>query len=176
MSHTCPSQTGAFRGNRAFASVRLRASADAQNHCVVPWLLAVVVGVALAGCGGGEPAALSGRIDYLGKPIADGGIRLFPLQGTPGRGAVVEIADSHYAFPLDKGLYAGRYRVEMFAARPTGRKIMPPEGEPGPREPVDEYVSHLPEIYGIASILKIDAQPGDNTRDFHLAKEGERQP
>ncbi len=147
-----------------------------HNRSTGYWWWGAVVMAAVAGCSPGERASLSGEVRYLGVPIATGGIRLFPAVGTPGRGAIAKVVDGKYTILAGEGLFAGNYRVELFAERPTGRKIKPPEGEPGPKDPVDEYESYLPDIYGVASILKIELKPGENVRHFDLLKDGEKQP
>src|SRR5690606_11419473 len=125
-----------------------------------PWQLAwLLAGALLAGfqvgCGHGEPASLTGEIRYLDTPVADGGIHLLPLEGTPGKGAVSRIASGRYDMPRAKGLKAGRYLVQVFATRPTGRKIKTPGGEPDAGTMVDEHESYLPDIYGTSSTVTI---------------------
>lgn len=155
---------------------RITAANSAAGSAKRWWCLGLLAATMLPGCGQGELATLSGDIRYLDQHVADGGIRLFPLPGTPCKGAAVKVIGGQYQFTPDSGLCAGRYRVEIFAARPTGRKIIPPAGESESSEPVDEYESYLPPIFGVASILKIDLVPGENRRDFHLAKDGEKLP
>lgn len=138
--------------------------------------LALVALVALAGCSKGPPASLSGEIRYLDMPIESGGIRLFPIPDTPGVGAAAVVTDGRYEFPIEKGLFAGRYRVQLFASRKTGRKIEIPPGEADEGTLTDEYESFLPDIYGTTSILTVELAAGSNTYDFHLTKTGETKP
>ena len=146
------------------------------NRSTCVWLVAAVAVAALGGCSPGEPASLSGEVRYLEVPIATGGIRLFPLQGTPGRGAIARIVDGKYRMEPGEGLYVGNYRVEIHATRPTGRTIKEVPGEPAPTEPGEELESYLPAIYGTSSALRVELKPGENVRNFELLKDGEKLP
>lgn len=139
-------------------------------------LLALLLGP-FAGCSQGEPATLSGEARYRNEPIADGGVQLIPIAGTPGLGAAAAIVNGHYQFPPQKKLLAGKYRVELDATRPTGRKIPASEFSDDPQvELVDEYEAYLPEHFNIESKLVVDVLPGANKRDFFLTDDEGEQP
>ena len=70
-------------------------------------LTAVVLGLALAGCGGGATATVSGSVDFDGHPVANGSISFLPEDGKgPVAGGTIS---------------GGRYHVDHV---PPGRKIV----------------------------------------------------
>jgi hypothetical protein len=136
----------------------------------------VVAGVAaalclavLTGCGGAKVpprVALEGTVTLDGKPLADGNIRLLPAADTDGGMIGAKIADGRFAFPAERGASPGKYRVEIGASRPTGRKVPDPRRE----EPVDEFVQYLPDRYNSQSTLTAEVTAtGPNRFEFALS-------
>ncbi len=125
--------------------------------------------VLLSGCGSYTPASLSGDVRFDNVPVAEGGIRLFPLQGTKGHGAAVTIADGRYAFPLESRLAPGSYRVEIHALQKTGKKIEDLDEFTGKvKGMIEESTPLIPRRYNIESMLEVTLEPGANAHDFLL--------
>jgi hypothetical protein len=125
--------------------------------------------VPLSGCGSYTLASLSGEVRYDNTPVAEGGIRVFPLQGTKGHGAAVAITGGRYAFPLESRLAPGRYRVEIHAMQKTGQKIEDIDEFTGKvKGMIEESAPLIPRRYNIESTLEIMLEPGSNTHDFLL--------
>lgn len=139
------------------------------------WLVAAVALV--AGTGGCEAkSSLSGIVSYDGKVIEEGTVRLFPVNGTLGKGAAGNIVRGEYSIPVDAGLPPGTYSVVITALRETGRWSSAPEvvpiefGGSGKLEKRKEVVQYIPKKYNRASELEIELVSGDNSRDFQLEK------
>ncbi len=130
-------------------------------------LLASLLVLGMAGCGSGAASWLSGTCSYGGRPIEEGNIRLFPIDGTPGHGAAVRIEQGRYAFEPAAGLVAGKYLVAVSATRATGR-MLPGEGLPGEPDAVPEIEQYIPERYNHSSELRLTLEPGENQHDFEL--------
>lgn len=133
----------------------------------------IIVGICLlvAGCGSGDPCAVSGEVSFGGVPVKDGNLRFFPVHGTPGRGASAPIRQGKYAILQDQGLMAGSYRVSITATHSTGRKIRNAEPMPGEDLMVDEVVQYIPEAYNARTTLRVELEPDDNRQDFLLEKD-----
>jgi hypothetical protein len=117
-------------------------------------LAAMVLSLAvMMGCGGEKQprlVALEGTVTLDGKPLTEGNIRFLPAPGTSGTVmAGAKIADGRFTIPAEKGATPGKYRVEIGASRPSGRKVPHPVSE----QPMDELVQFLPERYNLQSTL-----------------------
>lgn len=135
-------------------------------------LVIIAVAMVLPGCGSSTPASLSGEVRYQDVPVAEGGIRLFPLQYTKGHGAAVTIADGRYAFPLASNLAPGLYRVEIHAMQKTGRKIEDVDEFTGTSKGmIDEYKPLIPRRFNVESTLEVRLEPGHNAHDFLLTEQ-----
>ncbi len=76
-------------------------------------LAAIVMVVALSGCGGGSGVAVSGKVSLDGQPVKDGTIQFVPVDGTQGPSAGGTIKDGSYSIPADGGPLPGKHRVEI---------------------------------------------------------------
>ena len=81
----------------------------------------------LTGCGGaGNHAAVHGRVNLDGQPLAKGTIRFLPAQGGAGMVSGGDIVNGEYVILATKGPNPGTSRVEIQSMRPTGRKFHDP--------------------------------------------------
>jgi hypothetical protein len=121
------------------------------------------------GCGqrAGPPrAAVTGTVTLDGVDIAEGSIALYPLGDVKGSGAGGSIKDGHYSLGADRGPSIGRNRVEIHAAKKSGRKVQAPLADPGVM--TDEMIEAVPARYNSDSTLECDVKSGDNILDFTL--------
>lgn len=113
------------------------------------WTLTGVVALCcVVGCSKGSSCSLSGQVTLGGEPVENGNVVFRPVESTPGPAAAAKVIAGKYDVPVDKGLLAGKYRVEITATR--------------------ENVQYIPDVYNVASELKVDVSPGQNTEDFAL--------
>lgn len=128
-------------------------------------LLILVAITALAGCGGSGRQAIEGTVTLDGQPLAEGYLRLRPEPGTASPAAGAPVKDGAYAIAPEGGTFAGKFRVEITAMRPSGRKLTHPETG----QPYDEKIQVLPPRYNKASELRVDVVEGEANRfDFEL--------
>jgi hypothetical protein len=112
------------------------------------------------GCGGGHAStrvAVHGRITVAGKPIEEGSITFFPIDGNHGPTAGGVIKNGEYSIPARSGPVPGMNRVKIDGLHMTGRKV-PAEGRP--EVLVDEAVHVVPVRYQ-TGILRRDVKPGE---------------
>jgi hypothetical protein len=142
----------------------------------LPWrltafYLVVVLPLGLTGCGLSGRASLSGEVRYGSELVSDGAVRLVAIQGTDGHGAVARVVDGHYAFPIDKMLLAGLYRVEIRGMRKTGAKESERDDETDKVTRIIDVVENfIPPRYNAESELQVTLKPGHNSQDFLLTE------
>jgi hypothetical protein len=134
-------------------------------------LAALIVAAALAalpGCGDTGPrSSVKGRVTYDGVPVDEGSIAFVPADSGEGRvRATGAIEDGSYEFDSHHGPNPGKYRVEIYWWKKTGRQIPSPSGKAFK----DEIEQPVPARYNEQTELTIDVQPGRNTCDFDLKK------
>ncbi|MBY0396535.1 MAG: hypothetical protein K2X91_08715 [Thermoleophilia bacterium] len=66
-----------------------------------------------AGCGKAPGVAVSGTVQFEGKPVADGMIQFVPQAGTDGPTAGAPIKEGRYDIAAVGGPVPGKYRVEV---------------------------------------------------------------
>src|SRR5437870_5517944 len=76
--------------------------------------------VALAGCGGSK-ASVAGDVSADGTPVDHGSIVFVPAGGS-GASVGTDVRDGKYTLPAERGLVAGKYKVEITWNKKTGRK------------------------------------------------------
>ena len=77
--------------------------------------LAVVIAMQ-GGCGSArrsQRVAMSGRVKFEGKPLANGTILFVTPAGVAGREAMARITDGHYSIPRDAGPQPGVFDVKI---------------------------------------------------------------
>jgi hypothetical protein len=134
----------------------------------------VVVGLfvfLLAGCGSGPRRIhVVGEASYDGRPIDEGEIVFFPVDGTPGPSTGGVIRAGQYDVAAEVGPYAGgTYRVELTGVRKGGRYIPGANGGGPTVEVVDQYI---PATYNHQSTVQVTfpAESNDARNDFHLER------
>ena len=122
--------------------------------------------ISASGCGGGsQRQAVEGLVTLDDIPLAKGSISFQPQSGSPGPSAGAEIVDGRFAIPYAQGPFVGKFRVEITASRPSGRKV----ADRFSGQPIDEYVQYLPTKYNTQSKLTVEVKTdGVNHFDFPL--------
>ncbi len=130
-------------------------------------VLLALAALSLAGCGTSSTGRcpVQGAVSYGGEPVDDGGIAFIPEGGgeMPLR-ATGEIHDGRYDLDSSRGPYPGKYRVEIYWFKKTGRTLTSPSGK-ATRE---ETRQAIPPKYNEKTQLEVEIKPGHNTRNFDL--------
>jgi len=148
------------------------------------WLLIGVLAACCcsAGCSGRSRASVKGQVKYDGKPIEEGSIRFLPKDAESGAGGSAKIVNGNYEIPSSAGVLAGKYGVAISATRkPTPQELatMQRRGEDEEKDEEDKTaapaagdyrVQYLPEKYSMGTAETAELTPGENTKDFNLAK------
>jgi hypothetical protein len=126
------------------------------------WTAAATVALSLAlvgGCGGGatDRCDISGMVTLDRVPLANGAITFRPVGAGQTTGATIEAGE--FAIVGEKGPKFGKYRVEILAYRPTGKKIPDPDN---PGALADEIEQVIPARYNRDSQLEIEITPQSN--------------
>src|SRR4051794_20919306 len=124
------------------------------------WTWAVSAALASAGCGGAaddfprEP--ISGQVVLDGRPLETGLITFTPAGGGE---PVVSGVIKDGGFTLDRGdgPSPGTHRVDVWARKPTGKKVRNPD-ERG--QFIDETREIVPARYNLNSELKAEVKQG----------------
>src|SRR5579864_8957149 len=130
---------------------------------------ALIVAAVLAlipGCGDAGPrSSVQGSVTYDGQPVDDGTIAFLPAgDGEERARATGEIYDGRYELNSHSGPNTGKYRVEIYWRKKTGRQIASPSG----KSFKEETEQAIPARYNAQSELTVEVQPGRNTFDFDL--------
>jgi hypothetical protein len=130
------------------------------------YLLLTVAILALVGCGSdGGRSVVQGAVKYGGEPVDEGGIGFLPEEESEGQvRATGHIVDGRYTLDHGRGPFPGKYRVEIYWHKKTGKQIRNPSGE-GAR---DERKQVIPAKYNTQTELQVEVKPGRNTFDFDL--------
>lgn len=130
-------------------------------------LVLVVVTAALAGGGcasSSDRSRVSGEVRYGGEPVDDGGIAFIPEEGSGIEvSATGPIEEGHYDLDYKRGPFPGKYRVEIYWDKKTGKTITSPSGSTK-----DERKQAIPDKYNEKTELRVEVKPGRNTLDFDL--------
>ena len=80
----------------------------------------------LVGCGrsGLQRGSVGGQVTLDGAPIDKGSVQFVPLEGTAGPTSGAAIRGGDYYVSRAKGPALGKYRVEVYVPRKTGRKVV----------------------------------------------------
>ncbi|MBN1911970.1 MAG: hypothetical protein JW818_19770 [Pirellulales bacterium] len=100
-----------------------------------------------------------------GQPMPKGSIKFLPEKGTLGPTAGASIENGRFSIDASKSTFAGKFRVEILANRPSGRTAVDPMT--GEKYPVPEQ--YVPARYNSQSELTIDIAEGQPNRlEFDL--------
>lgn len=136
----------------------------------------LVIGVSVClsgvlGCSGNsgpELFSISGSVSLDGAELKQGSITFVPTEGTTGPSGGAEIKDGVYAVPKEKGLAAGKYRVEIHAIMKTGKKVEVGSPSP-PGTMMDEIKEAIPARYNTNSTLEAEVTGNQEGVDFDLS-------
>lgn len=122
----------------------------------------------LLGCGRGGPERyeLSGAISYDGQPVENGDIIFSPLDSATGKASGGPIVAGRYSIASHEGPTAGKYRVEIIAMRPSGKKNA---GE-GTTPPADLMEQYIPSAYNDDSKFEVEIGDDKHNLDFSLER------
>ncbi len=135
-----------------------------MRRTIAAVLVAALVGLGAAGCGGGTGAEVEGEVSYDGQPV-DAGSIAFVAQGQGGRSGGGTVLNGRYQVGADQKLTPGTYRVEIHWSKKNGKKFKTDAGEW-----LDDAAEGLPDKYHLKSTLTADVKAGKNTIDFKLPK------
>jgi hypothetical protein len=125
-------------------------------------LLMAIPGVLLiCGCGGhGERQSIEGTVTLDGKPLENGQITFVPQADTKGPTAGATIAGGKFLVSAAGGPFAGKFRVDITASRPSGKKI----ADRFTGKLTDECEQFIPARYNSQSQLTADVKAGVENR------------
>jgi len=126
----------------------------------------LLLAVVSAGCGDNDGRlSVSGKVTLDGKPLPEGSIEFLPIAGTGGPTAGATIEQGKYRIVPRRGLFAGRFRVNITANRKTGAQRM--DRYRGVKYDVQEQ--YLPTRYNEKSQLEAEVtDEGPNVFAFEL--------
>ena len=138
-----------------------------RNCHRLPQLLSLpLLAVVSAGCGDNDGRlSISGTVKLDGKLLPEGSIEFLPVAGTGGPTAGGTIEEGKYRIAAGRGLFAGRFRVNITANRKTGQQRM--DRYRGVKYDVQEQ--YLPARYNRKSQLEAEVtDQGPNVFAFEL--------
>jgi hypothetical protein len=126
--------------------------------------------VLLVGCADGvKTADVRGKVSFDGKPIQEGAITFFPIDGKgPTAGGIIAKGEYAVQIPITQGPdgpETRRMKVSISAPKIVGMKKLY-NTEKAIERPVT--AESLPDRYNAKSELTIEVNPGTNERDFEL--------
>ena len=120
--------------------------------------------VLYSGCNSSDRVPLSGQVTVNGQDLAEGYIQFRPLQGTASPTAGAEIKAGRYEVAGERGIHAGKFRVEIRAIKQSNRKMVDAVTD-------DTYFASyqfLPARFNTASELVAEVDKKQTTHDFDL--------
>jgi len=129
----------------------------------VRWFVLAAALAAAAGCSQSR-VPVSGTVTFAGKPIDAGGIQFVSLDAAAPAKVGSPVADGKYALDPTRGPFPGKYRVEFFWKKKTGKKV--PNGDGGMTEAT---VEGLPAKYNDHSEVVVEINSSTTTLDFDLS-------
>ena len=120
--------------------------------------------ICLGGCGKPSRIAVAGTVTLDGKPLDAGYIAMSPQGDTSSPTAGAPITGGKFSVPSNAGVFAGKFRVEITASRPSGKTVHTSRGVF--TNPDEQY---LPVRYNSQSELTADVKSdGPNSLKFDL--------
>ena len=132
--------------------------------CIIGLLL-----LSAAGCGDTQRIAIEGTVDLDGNPMDEGMIALQPLTGTASPSTGGKIKDGKFSIPVEKGGFAGEFRVEIAKYGPIPGKF---QTHKVTNDKVQLKGNLLPEQYHVDSEMTAMITPdGPNTFHYDVTSE-----
>jgi len=130
------------------------------------FLFVAVVALALVGCSSeSDRSRVQGTDSYNGESVDDGGIAFIPEGGGESQVRTTGmIQDGRYDLDSKNGPYPGKYRVEIYWNKKTGKQI----ANRTKTAFKDERKQAIPPKYNEKTELIETIKPGRNTLDFDL--------
>jgi hypothetical protein len=122
--------------------------------------------LALVGCSSdSDRSRVQGSVSYNGEPVDDGGIAFIPEGGGESQVRTTGmIQDGRYDLDSTRGPYPGKYRVEIYWNKKTGKQI----ANRTKTASKDERKQAIPPKYNEKTELIETIKPGRNTLNFDL--------
>ena len=142
-----------------------------ENRTVFSNLCLELLCLAVIGCGGSTTKVVHGTLSCGGEKPTEGYVCFVPVEGTAGPMSSGRIVDGEYRIDDRGGVPIGKYRVEVRAAKKTGRQVIGSVPmTPGERAIIDEVVSISPVEYeGKQSPLIVEVTSnGDGCIDIEI--------
>lgn len=127
---------------------------------------ALLLWLCILGCSGDNRSEVSGTVRLNGQDIAEGSINFIPVDGNTGPGTGAVIQNGKYHISREKGVTAGKNRVEIRAFKNTGKKVQDPTGLPGTM--TEERVPAFPPSFNDKSDIVKDVKRGSDVIDFDI--------
>lgn len=125
---------------------------------LVRYVMLLAVALVVGGCSEtSNQKSISGTVTFDGKPLDKGQITFVPISGTAGPTAGAEIIDGHFEISATGGTFAGKFRVEVTASRPSGRKV--PDRYTG--KLTESFEQYIPGAYNVESQMFADVKASE---------------
>ena len=108
------------------------------------------------GCADSDRQSLEGTVILDGQPLEKGQITFVPQAGTGSPTAGAGVVAGQFMVPAAGGPFVGKFRVEITAARPSGKKV--PDRTTG--KLIDAWEQFVPARYNADSQLTADVKAG----------------
>ena len=115
---------------------------------------ALVLALALTGCGDIPTYRVAGEVTWQGTPVEDGQINFLPEDRNL-HPATAKIVNGRYEAKVP----AGRMKVEVHGQKDLGYNPAMHQNTKAP---------YIPSEYNAETTLTLEVKAGDNTADFHL--------
>lgn len=135
------------------------------NCAKVNGILLVIVGclLILSGCSKSLRQDITGNVTVDGQPLSEGYIKFIPQAGTSGPTAGARIQEGKFFIDREGGTFAGIFRVEITAVRPSNKKAF--DHESGQMVNVSEQ--YIPDKYNDSSELTAEVK-ASQTNQFEF--------
>jgi hypothetical protein len=127
----------------------------------ISFALAATLCLALGGCGHSR-VAVHGTVTINGEPMDLGMITFVPEDANQ-TNVAGKVSDGKYSLDATRGPFPGKYHVQIFWAKKTGRQV--PNGEGGMQ---DETAEGLPARFNTDTELTATISSWSNSLDFNL--------
>lgn len=111
--------------------------------------------------------SVSGVVKVADADLDVGLITFVPIEGTPGPKISTQVNNGKYMIAMERGLAAGKYRVEVYGV-PPGIQAMA-HGERPSHDPHTESYREIAARFNQKSELKAELELGENQEDFEVA-------